>query len=54
MAEGATLCGACVCFVLIPSFILIVLSFAQLQPVEYGLNVSSAAEALAVRAAADK
>ena len=39
--DGTFLCGACVCFVLIPSVILIVLSFATLQPVEYGLNFNA-------------
>ena len=39
--DGAFLCGACVCFVLVPSIILIVLSFASLQPVEYGLNFNA-------------
>ena len=35
---GGFLCGACVCFVVIPAVILIILSFSSLQPVEYGLN----------------
>lgn len=35
------MCGACVCFVLIPAIILIVLSFSSLQPVEYGLNYNA-------------
>lgn len=41
MADGAFLCGACVCFVLVPSIILIILSFQSLQPVEFGLNFNA-------------
>ena len=36
-----TLCTACLCFVLLPSVILIILSFATLEPVEYGLNFNA-------------
>lgn len=39
--DGTFLCGACACFVVIPSIILIVLSFSSLQPVEYGLNFNA-------------
>ena len=39
--DGPFLCGACACFVVIPSIILIVLSFSSLQPVEYGLNFNA-------------
>jgi len=38
---GGFLCGACVCFVVIPAVILIILSFSSLQPVEYGLNFNA-------------
>mmetsp|Transcript_40013 Transcript_40013/g.105764 ORF Transcript_40013/g.105764 Transcript_40013/m.105764 type:complete len:320 (+) Transcript_40013:152-1111(+) len=41
MAEGMTICCACVAFVLVPSIILIMLSFATLEPVEYGLNFNA-------------
>ena len=39
--DGTFLCGACACFVVIPSIILIVLSFSSLQPIEYGLNFNA-------------
>ena len=35
------LCGSCICFVLVPAVILIVLSFATLEPIEYGLNFNA-------------
>lgn len=38
---GSFLLGVCCCFILIPSVILIVMSFAGLQPVEYGLNFNA-------------
>jgi len=41
MAEGFTMCCACVAFVLVPAAILIMLSFATLEPVEYGLNFNA-------------
>lgn len=41
MAGEPLLCGACVCFVLIPSVILIILSFATLEPIEYALNFNA-------------
>ena len=41
MPEGSFICAACLCFVLVPSTILIWLSFATLQPVEYGLNFNA-------------
>ena len=39
--SGTFLCGSCLCFVAIPAVILIALSFATLEPVEYGLNFNA-------------
>ena len=39
--SGSFLCASCVCFVALPAVILIVLSFATLEPVEYGLNFNA-------------
>ena len=33
--------GSCLCFVIVPATILIILSFATLEPVEYGLNFNA-------------
>jgi len=41
MAEGFTICCACIAFVIIPAIILIMLSFQTLEPVEYGLNFNA-------------
>jgi len=41
MTESTMICGACTVFVLLPSIILIWLSFATLEPVEYGLNFNA-------------
>jgi len=38
---GMFLCGSCCVFVTIPAIILIILSFATLEPVEYGLNFNA-------------
>ena len=41
MDQGGFMCGACMCFVVVPSVILILLSFATLEPIEYGLNFNA-------------
>ena len=38
---GGTLCGVCTCFIVIPSFIMIMMSFSSLQSVEYGLDYNA-------------
>jgi len=39
--SSSTLLGACCCFIVIPSVILIALSFQSLEPIEYGLNFNA-------------
>ena len=39
--SGIFVGGSCFCFVLVPAVILIILSFATLEPVEYGLNFNA-------------
>jgi hypothetical protein len=41
MSDLSFLSGACLVFVIIPAAILIALSFATLEPVEYGLNFNA-------------
>lgn len=38
---SSAMCGACVCFVLIPAIILIYVSFSTLEPIEYGLDFNA-------------
>ena len=38
---GGTLCGVCTGFIVIPSFIMIMMSFSSLQSVEYGLDYNA-------------
>ena len=38
---GGTLCGVCTCFIVIPSFIMIMMSFSSLPTVEYGLDYNA-------------
>ena len=39
--SGGTLCGVCTCFIVIPSFIMIMMSFSSLPTVEYGLDYNA-------------
>ena len=38
---GGVLCGVCTCFIVIPSIIMISMSFASLPTVEYGLDYNA-------------
>ncbi|KAL1512042.1 hypothetical protein AB1Y20_005316 [Prymnesium parvum] len=38
---GGALAAACVCFIVVPAVVLIVLSFQTLEPIEYGLNFNA-------------
>jgi len=39
--SGAILCGVCTCFIVIPSIIMITMSFSSLPTVEYGLDYNA-------------